>query len=713
MASEKFKFEIPNSGLDFALQLHSKTNFARKDVFFIQNLCKEKIILPILNNVQTFFTEHLDLDSEKRLNLSGLLQELENPFEFCDTDFKLFKTLKEKDLIDDFEEFFINNELKDKNGEVIISNDAITGVLLPLKFQFQKIFERDDLLLKTIKKMEEISKSSYNLNHFIQGQLWKEKSKNHLKSEKILIPFFLYIDDCEINNPLGSHTGAITFLYYSFPVIEYSPTDLACLFSGKDYKAFGNQNCLYRLIAEINSLEENGIAIQTTEGIKTVHFMLGLVLGDNLGLNTVLGFCSSFSANYFCRFCKSHKNCTHTLKIEDKNTLRNRENYAVDVLTNNSKETGIVEDCIFHTIKSFHVTTNYAADIMHDIFEGVCNYNMCHIIDYLINVKQYFSFSRLNSRKHVFNYGPIEIGNVSNDIKPHHVTNFKLKMTAREMMTFVHFFPQMVGDLVQADDEVWDFLINFLELIDFLMYFEMSLDLVTRIQFLIQKHHTDYVRLFQDTLKPKHHLMVHYFSVILQSGPPRKYWCFPFEKQHKAYKTYARSITSRKNVCMSISKKFQLQFAESLLQASAIDNVITINPRTKIDSDHITMINKFKNDVNLQSNFDAYSDCCYFGKHYKCGYHLISRQGLINNIDYIKLYEIQEIIIFSDSKELPYVLCRGVQITNYNKHLASYEIDNNHYDDFYLLSIDYFSGPPININTLSTGKSLVRVKNYY
>lgn len=64
-----------------------------------------------------------------------------------------------------------------------------------------------------------------------------------------------------------------------------------------------------------------------------VHFKLGLLLGANLGLNSVLGFCSFFSANYFCRFFKSYKNCihTHTLKIEDKNTLRNRENYAVDL----------------------------------------------------------------------------------------------------------------------------------------------------------------------------------------------------------------------------------------------------------------------------------------------------------------------------------------------------------------------------------------------
>lgn len=165
---------------------------------------------------------------------------MENPFQLCDTDFKLFKTLRNKDLICDFEEFSINTELNNVNvrGNVTIGVDEVSGILLPIAFQFKKLFENADLLLKTMKEMQ---KNSYSFKNFIQGPLWKQKSKIHMQTHKIAIPFYLYIDDCEINNPLGSHKGAITFAYYSFPVLEHSPTHLACLFSGKDYKAFGNQ----------------------------------------------------------------------------------------------------------------------------------------------------------------------------------------------------------------------------------------------------------------------------------------------------------------------------------------------------------------------------------------------------------------------------------------------------------------------------------------
>lgn len=66
---------------------------------------------------------------------------------------------------------------------------------------------------------------------------------------------------------------------------------------------------------------------------------------------------------------------------------------------------------------------------MHDIFEGICHYDMCHIINKLIDMK-YFTLDVLNDRKYMFNYGEIEIGNLSPAISIKNLTNFHLKMTA-------------------------------------------------------------------------------------------------------------------------------------------------------------------------------------------------------------------------------------------------------------------------------------------
>lgn len=222
----------------------------------------------------------------------------------------------------------------------------------------------------------------------------------------------------------------MSFIYYSFPVIENCEVDLAAIFKGRDYKHFGNEKCLYTLVRELKQNEENGITISTPEGDKTAYFVLGLVLGDNLGLNTILGFASSFSAHFFCRFCKDIKSSTHKDCVINHNLLRNEINYAEDVSIGEVSLTGIKVNSILNSINSFHVTRNFAVDIMHDIFEGICHFDMCHIIQKLIEMR-YFDLGKLNDRKVLFNYGESEIGNISPPITHKHLMNFHLNMTAR------------------------------------------------------------------------------------------------------------------------------------------------------------------------------------------------------------------------------------------------------------------------------------------
>lgn len=89
---------------------------------------------------------------------------------------------------------------------------------------------------------------------------------------------------------------------------------------------------------------------------------------------------------------------------------------------------------------------------------------------------RYFDLNTLNDRKMMFNYGEIEVGNISPKITQNHLTSFHLKLTARQMMSFVSWFPLMVGDLVSSDGEVWVFLLNMLAIIDILLSSDISQD---------------------------------------------------------------------------------------------------------------------------------------------------------------------------------------------------------------------------------------------
>lgn len=473
---------------------------------------------------------------------------------------------------------------------------------------------------------------------------------------------------------------------------------------------YGNDQCLRALVHDIKRLEENGVSIETSDGEKIVHFIMALITGDNLGLNTVLGFTSSFNHNFFCRFCKAPKSLTQKMSVADPNLTRDKDNYEEDVIGNNVQLTGIKEQSIFNEINSFHVTSNFAVDILHDISEGVCHYDMCHIINHFIKSK-YFSLETLNARKYMFNYGEIEIDHRSPKITKAHLANFKLKMTAREMLSFVHLFLLMVGDLVPEDDHVWLFMLDFLEIIDILLSNEISHSLAERMRHLIRKHNQDYVCFFNDTLKPKHHLMLHYFNIVLQSGPPRFYWTFRFESKHKEFKTYARNITSRKNICVSLAKKYQLKFACMLFEKEKPENYtvhgcIPTNYKELIR----TYCNRHKIDAN---NYNCYSECAYNSKKYKKGYFI---SQYIDHIfpENVLIYEIMQIVLFSNP-EIVHVICKRVRVKKYLKHFAAFAIDIDNIasmHDLFILDIKELSGPPINAHKTSRGTVMIQPKQY-
>lgn len=79
-------------------------------------------------------------------------------------------------------------------------------------------------------------------------------------------------------------------------------------------------------------------------------------------------------------------------------------------------------------------------------WKGICIYDMSHIILNLMNRKYItITIDTLNHTKNNFNYGITEIGNVSPEITIEHLRSKNIKMNAREMLPFVHFFPINVG----------------------------------------------------------------------------------------------------------------------------------------------------------------------------------------------------------------------------------------------------------------------------
>lgn len=699
--------DLHKSAVQFVLGLHVKNNITFRDVLNIQKGIVELITKPTAQLLDSFVKEKINdpllLSSFKALSL-----DISNTFTLCSTEYRLMNWLMEEQYINHLNQIVVNREVTSvyNKGEVIYDENVTKGLLMPMKFQFKKFFEHGNNLQLSLDRINNLN-SSNSLKNFIQGDLWKTKLVNF--SDKIVFPYFLFIDDLEINNPLGSHSTfqAVSAVYYSFPLLENNSKltniFLAAIIKSVDMKEYGNESCLKSLIDVLYSFEKEGIIISTPEkGDTRVYFMLGLVLGDNLGLNSILDFSRSFSASYFCRFCKASKDITKKLFEEDSLLMRNITNYNNDVAINDISKTGVHGESFLNKIPSFHVTQNYCVDVMHDLFEGICHYDMCHIIKYFTENVKYFSLDTLNLRKSNFNYGSIEIGNISPSINTKHLQNFHLKMSAREMMTFTHFFPLMVGDLVPENDEVWLFFMNLLQIIDILLSYSICEQKVTSLKNLIHNHNRQYVLLFHDSLKPKHHILIHYPTIIRQSGPPRHFWCFRFEAKHKELKLYAHATSSRKNITYTLGKKMQMKFAYQLFHPAPTNLIINQTHEIK-NNEYLQFIQS----LILPIQFKCYTQVDYKGTLFKAD------MFVTRVIEMLNLFKILQIIVSDENNCL--ILAEELKVNYYHSHFDAYVVEENltQPGSLSIFNIDDLNGPPINIIRVINNQTMIRLKEYY
>ncbi|KYN19735.1 hypothetical protein ALC57_07962 [Trachymyrmex cornetzi] len=254
-----------------------------------------------------------------------------------------------------------------------------------------------------------IDSKTVTISNIMQTDFWKSKIS---ESNKITLPLFLYEDDFECGNPLGSHTTV--------------------------YKMSGMYISLSCLPPEFRSKLDSIFLFQI------VHSRL----------NSILGFTTSFNSNFFCRFCKVTKNISKTQYKQNNCFLRNKENYDSDVMKNDVQKTGIRVKSVWNDVLDFHITQNFCVDIMHDLLEGVCNYEMGLILHQFICIQKLFTLEVLNFKLKYFKY-PV------NDNKPPLITALQLqkkyiKLSAAEMKCFILNASLIFGDLISRENIFWN-----------------------------------------------------------------------------------------------------------------------------------------------------------------------------------------------------------------------------------------------------------------
>jgi len=295
--------------------LHSESSLSKKLIAKIYDKVKNDILHPILENY------HDDDVKDK----------IQNAYDKCSTFYKYKKELNKRNLMSEPTQKVVVEHVgfQFKNGCPHYGSIKEKVTLMPIKQQIQTFLELPTILQQIIENMTTLENDKTQLRNFIQGKIWREIKQNFRK-EDIVIPCFIYHDDFEPDNALGSNAGSnkIAAFYYSFPVIPQhllsSPKYVfdALLFPS-DLKLQHLESVLQPLIQEFRELEEDGIELNINGKKVRIFIVSSLLLGDNLAQNEILGFSKSFNSTFFCRFCKTEK------KYQLQKVLFRKKNYEI------------------------------------------------------------------------------------------------------------------------------------------------------------------------------------------------------------------------------------------------------------------------------------------------------------------------------------------------------------------------------------------------
>ena len=234
-----------------------------------------------------------------------------------------------------------------------------------------------------------------------------------------------------------------------------------------DVKEFGWTYVLRPLINELKILESRGMSLEVNGETRPIKVVLSGITGDNSFLNEILGFVESFTASYPCRICAVRKPDFQYTLTENSDSLRDVRSYNAAIDELDVQATGIKQKCAFNELTYFHAAENNIQDIMHDVFECICAYDMPLICGKLIELK-YFDLISFNHRIQTLDYGYHDRSN-----KMPVVTSLDCEMwtfDACQLWCGTRVLSVAVGDLITNEsDEVWLMYLTLRNILDIIL----------------------------------------------------------------------------------------------------------------------------------------------------------------------------------------------------------------------------------------------------
>lgn len=227
------------------------------------------------------------------------------------------------------------------------------------------------------------------------------------------------------------------------------------------------------------------------------------------------------------------------------------------------------------------------------------------------------------------------------------------------------------------------------------MLHDIPVELLDELKRLVKFHHSNYVVLFEDTLKPKHHNIVHYATAINMSGSLRRQWGMRCEAKHKEAKQYCRVNCNKRNMCASLISKFSFKYAFEVFKDDFLSPFIVIKNENKYNGQPPDICKPLMDYITSRGSksFQILSKFTKQNSLYEKGTIFCVRKKLMRNV-----YEIEAIILREDTDII--LFCYPFSSTKFDEHLQSFVLVKQDILKI-IMNIEKIDSKPINVHNVN------------
>lgn len=230
---------------------------------------------------------------------------------------------------------------------------------------------------------------------------------------------------------------------------------------------------------------------------------------------------------FYCQHCRMSRNVCRRATIEDPRLRRTLDDYQqifqdrTRVFQNVNDAFGLRNYSYLDRIDGYNIFRQMAIDLMHDLVEGT----IPDIIRKFLKKAIMFrvtTMEAINAAILGFDYGFINSKNMPGAID----FTESLGLTASQKIVLFLHFPIIFKHLTTNDvlRPYWPAVKYLVAATKICLSKTITEADLRSLDILIRSHLEEIVNVYNSNLKPKHHFMTHYVSVIREMGPPTTMW---------------------------------------------------------------------------------------------------------------------------------------------------------------------------------------------